>query len=248
MKTAFIVLVGLLASSRDPRTGQDVVRAMHDRYAGKWYRTLTFLQRNTAYLPGDSVQHSTWFERAAIPGSLRIDFRDGPGLPPDGGLLFAHDSQFVVQGDTLAQATAFIHPLMVLGFDVYAQPVERTIDKLRQLGFDLSAVHEDTWQGRPALVVGANAGDLHSRQFWVDKERLLFVRMLEPGRRDTTKTSESQFNRYAPFGAGWVSQEVLFLVGGQRRWLEEYSDVRVDDALPPGVFDARHWKDTKALP
>jgi len=244
---ALIVLAGLLAGGNEPQTGQDVVQAMHDRYAGKWYRTLSFLQRNSAYrpTPSDSVQHSTWFERAAIPGSLRIDFRDGAGFPPGGGILFTRDSQFVVEGDSVAQRMAFIHPLMVLGFDVYAQPVDRTLDQLRRLRFDLSTVHEDTWQERPVYVVGARAGDLRTRQFWVDKARLLFVRMLEPGGFDSTRTSESQFNKYTQFGAAWVAVEALFLQDGQPRWLEEYSDVRVDTPLPNGVFDVKRWKETK---
>ena len=244
MRPELVLLAALLAGDV-PTTGQEVVRAMHDRYAGKWYQTLSFVQRNTAYLPGDSLERSTWFERAKIPGTLRIDFRDGPGFSPDGGLLFTRDSQFVFQGDTLSQATAFIHPLMVLGFDVYAQPVDRTLAQLSQIGFDLSTVHEDTWQGRPVYVVGARPGDLRTRQFWVDKERLLFVRMLEPVRRDTTRVSESQFNQYTAFGGGWVAIEVLFLIDGQRRWLEEYADVTVNPVLPDAVFDVKRWKSTK---
>ncbi len=244
MRVSVLALAGLLAAGSAP-TGQEVIRTMHDRYAGKWYRTLTFVQHNTAYLPNDSVQHSTWFERAAIPGSLRIDFREGPGFPPDGGILFHRDSQFVIQGDTLSEVTGFIHPLMVLGFDVYAQPVDRTVSLLGQLGFDLATVHEDTWQGRPVWVVGAKAGDLHSRQFWVDRERLVFVRMLEPGRRDTTATTETQFNDYRPAGNGWVSAQVLFQANGQRRWLEEYVDIKTDVPLGPEVFDTKRWKETK---
>ena len=41
-----------------------------------------------------------------------------------------------------------IHPLMVLGFDVYAQPVSQSAAKLTSLGFDLGNVRQDTWQGR----------------------------------------------------------------------------------------------------
>jgi hypothetical protein len=234
-----------LAALGNPKSGDELVRAMHDRYTGAWYHSLSFVQHNTLYLPGDSVQHSIWFERAAIPGMLRIDFREGPGFPPDAGALFAHDTLYAIKGDTVAQASAFIHPLMVLGFDVYAQPIERTLDQLKALGFDLSSLREDTWQGRPVYVVGAKAGDLHTRQFWVDKERLLFVRMLEPGQRDTTVTTETQFNDYRPFGKAWVSAQVLFLGNGQRRWLEEYNEIKVDTPLTDGVFDPRRWKTTK---
>jgi len=243
--SAFLLVLAALGTAVDPKTGDDLVRAMHDRYNGKWYHSLTFVQHNTLYLPGDSVQHSTWFERAAIPGSLRIDFKEGPGFPPDAGALFVHDTLFSIKGDTVAQASAFIHPLMVLGFDVYAQPIDHTLDQLKALGFDLSSMREDTWMGRPVYVVGAKAGDLHSRQFWVDKERLLFVRMLEPGQRDTTVTSETRFNDYRPFGPAWVSAQVLFLGNGEKRWMEEYSEIEIDVALADGVFDPRRWKTTK---
>jgi hypothetical protein len=245
MQGMFVGLMLLLAGHGDPQTGQDIVRAMHDRYAGHWYQTLSFRQENTAYLPGDSVEHSTWFERAAVPGGLRIDFRSGAKFPAGDGMIFARDSLFVMQGDTLARAVPFVHPLMLLGFDVYAQPVERTVQQLAGLGFDLSVMHDDTWQGRPVYVIGAPAGDLRTRQFWVDKERLLFVRMLEPSRRDTTQISETQFNQYRPHGDGWVAEEVLFLVNGQRSWLEQYSDVQVGVSLPDGVFEARRWTETR---
>ena len=90
----------------------------------------------------------------------------------------------------------------------------------------------------------AKAGDLHSRQFWVDKERLVFVRMLEPGQRDTSITSETQFNDYRVFGSGWVSAQVLFLNKGQRVWMEEYDQIKVDVPLTDGTFDAQRWKTT----
>lgn len=244
MRILLIAFAGLVATGAPP-TGQDIVRNMHDRYAGKWYRTLSFVQHNTGWR-GDSVDHSTWFERASIPGSLRIDFRDGPGFPAGDGILFTRDSQFVVQGDTVAQATAFIHPLMVLGFDVYAQAVDRTLDQLRQLEFDMSTVHEDTWQGRAVWVVGAKAGDVHTRQFWVDKERLVFVRLLGPAGQDTSKTSDTRFNKYAPLAGGWVSPEVEFLVDGQRQFLEEYVEIQANVPMPAALWDARQWKASRA--
>src|SRR5207237_10792429 len=117
----------------------------------------------------------------------------------------------------LATAAAFVHPLMVLGFDVYFDSTARTARRLEQLGFDLATVHEDTWDGRPAYVVGARAGDLRTRQFWVDKDRLLFVRLLEPGQRDTARTSDIRFNDYRPVGPAWVSAEGAVPVDGRRR-------------------------------
>jgi outer membrane lipoprotein-sorting protein len=225
-----------------PPSGRAILSAMHDRYAGSWYRTLTFVQRNTATAPDGAIEHSTWLEYAALPGRLRIEFQ-----PPDSsaGILFVRDSQFVFKRGTLSSATAFVHPLMVLGFDVYFDSAERTVTRLEQLGFDLATVHEDSWQGRAVYVVGARAGDQHRRQFWVDKERLVFVRILEPGQRDTTRTSDIRFNDYRPSGAAWISAEVEFLVDGKQRWLEQYSDIRTGTALPDSLFDPRRWAPQK---
>jgi hypothetical protein len=214
-------------------SGEDVIRAMHDRYAGKWYTTLSFVQHNTATRPNGAQEHSTWREYARIPGRLRIDF-----LPADSGngLLFASDTEYVRQADTLGHLEPLIHPLMVLGFDVYAQPVATSIAKLRALGIDLSQVHEDSWEGRPAYVVGARSGDLRTRQFWIEKERLLFVRMLEPGRRDTTRTTETRFESYRAVGPAWVSPRVEFLVDGRQVWLEEYDDIMTDKPIADSLF------------
>lgn len=225
-----------------PPSGRAILTAMHARYVGTWYRTLTFAQRNTATAPDGAIEHSTWLEYAALPGRLRIEFQ-----PPDSsaGILFVRDSQFVFKGGRLSSATAFVHPLMVLGFDVYFDSAERTATRLEQLGFDLATVHDDTWQGRPVYVVGALPGDQHRRQFWVDKERLVFVRMLEPGQRDTARTSDIRFNDYRPSGPAWISAEVAFLVDGKQRWLEQYSDIRTGTTLPDSLFDPRRWAPQK---
>ncbi len=93
---------------------------------------------------------------------------------------------------------------MVLGFDVYAQPVEIDRPQLRELGFDLTKLHESTWQGRPAYVVGAAAGDTVTRQFWIDKERLYFVRMVEPGKQNPSAGSRRVSTSTSRWGrAGW---------------------------------------------
>ena len=160
-------------------------------------------------------------------------------------MLFVRDSQFVFKAGRLASATAFVHPLMVLGFDVYFDPAERSGARLEQLGFDLATVHEDTWEGRPVYIVGAASGDRHGRQFWVDKERLVFVRLLEPAQRDTTRTSDIRFNDYRPAGDAWLSAEVAFLVDGKQRWLEQYTEIQTGTALPDSLFDPRRWAPRK---
>jgi len=245
MRHVFVVLLGLLTSSppeqRPITTPQELLAAMRARYDGKWYHTLTFLQNNTEHHPDSTIGHSTWREWLQAPGKLRIEFQ-----PPDSGngVLFANDSIFPFRHDSLLGSRSFVHPLLVLGFDVYMQPVERTMAQLRQAPrvFDLSVLNEGTWEGRPVWIVGTK------RQFWVDKERLVFVRMLEPTPRDSTKTADTRFNKYAPApaGGGWVSAEVEFLVDGQQQFLEQYSEIRTNVALAAALWDAKQWKAARA--
>ena len=213
-----------------------LIGAMHDRYEGKWYRTLTFVQRNTRYVAA-GADTSTWLEAVQIPGALRIDYEP---LAKRNGILFVRDSQFLMANGLVTNATPSVHPLMVLGFDVYADAPGRTLARLRSLGFDLEKFRQDTWQGRPAYVVGAAVGDLEAKQFWVDRERLVFVRMIQPG-REPGRASEIRFDDYRALGGGWIAPTVRFLTAGRETFLEQYEDVRADVALDDRLFDPRQW-------
>ena len=234
MRLVLALLTLLSLRPQPPRSARELLQAMHDRYAGKWYRTLSFTQHNTATHPDGTQEHSTWREYATLPGRLRIDF-----LPADSGqgYIFRSDSIYVFKHDSLLSAGPFIHPLLVLGFDVYFNAVDSTAAKLAKVPFDLSVMREDTWQGRPVWVVGAAKGDLHHSQFWVDQERLVFVRMLQPGQRDTASTSESIFDTYQPLAGTWVSPRVAFSLNGKPVWLEEYVDLVANAPLDGAIFD-----------
>jgi hypothetical protein len=217
----------ILSPSPQPKDGIAVLRAMHDRYAATWYQTMTFVQATT----DEHGNVSTWYEGMTVPGFLRIDIS-----PLDSGkaYLFRADSLYVIAADTVTTGGPFVHPLMVLGFDVYRQPVETTAAKLSALGIDLTKVREDVWQGRPVYVIGAAAGDTSSSQFWVDRDRLVFVRLIEPRRGARTET---QFNGYQPAGGGWVATEVVFFQNGKRMGSESYRDVKTDMTFPDAYFD-----------
>jgi hypothetical protein len=220
-------------------SAEQLVTAMHDRYAGKWYPTLAFLQKNTRYLADGRTDTSSWTEVLSLPGKLRIDVEPRAS---GNGTIYRNDTVYVFNSGRLVRQTRSPHPLLLLGFDVYFIPVERSMATLREIGFDLSRIHESTWQGRPAYVVGAAPGDTRARQFWIDRERLVFLRLIEPSRRDTTKTSEIRFNRYYQVGDAWLSPEVEFLIDGARDFLEEYTQIRTGVPVDDATFDPARWR------
>ena len=157
------------------------------------------------------------------------------------GILFTDSKIYSFKNGKVDSTRPFVHPLMILGFDIYRLSLADVIEKLKGLKFDLSILREDTWQGRPVYVIGAKQGDLQSPQFWIDQRNLYFVRMLRPSGKDGAQTQETQFNKYQKLGGGWMAPEVIFMVEGKIVTTEEYSDMRADVALDPKLFDPQFW-------
>ncbi len=223
-------------------TGEDVVAAMHDRYAGRWYNTLTFTQKTSRLQPDGKWNVQTWYEALRIPGQLRIDFDP---VSAGSGVLYVRDSAFAVQNGRALRGQASINPLLLLGFDVYGNTPARTATLLRKEGYDLTRVHADTFQQRPMVVVGARQGDMHRRQFWIDAERLYFVRILEPTPRDSTKTQDIRFMNYEARGTAWISPRVEIHTDGKLVFHEDYTDMRTNVPLDDALFDPAKWKTAK---
>lgn len=214
-------------------SAESLVRAMHDRYADRWYSTLSFTQTTTRVLPNDSVSVEEWREWALLPGHLRIDVG-----PPEQGrtTIFARDSTYVLQHGRVVRRIDRWNDLMILGFDVYKQPVERTLQQLRRAGYDLSKFHTDTLEGVPVYVVGADRGDATARQFAIEADRLLFMRLVEPLPNQPGKAEHVWFRRYEPLGQAWIAPEVEVLVDGRRVFHEVYSNIRIGEPIGPELF------------
>jgi outer membrane lipoprotein-sorting protein len=240
---ATLLLLALLtppAPGRDIRDGADVLRAMHDRYPA-WYQTITFTQKSTTYKPDGTNTAETWYEASSIPGKLRIDI--GPASAGNGYVLVDGKVSTIKDNQVVATRDR-VNMLLVLGFDVYRQDPETTIKVVKGEGYDLSKLREDAWEGKPVYVVGADPGDLKSRQFWVDKETLLFVREIAPQRDDPGKLNDIRFTHYEPLEGGWVATGVEVYSDGKKVFSEDYTDVRANVRLDPAVFDPQQFRTT----
>ena len=226
------------AQRTDPTSGVDVVRAMHDRYAAVWYKTLSFSQTTTITLPNGGTLQQQWLEAGKFPGRLRID----TDTANRSGVIYAGDTVYRFTNGKLAAATADMNELLILGFDVYAQPVTRTVEVLRGRGIDLAKVSRGTWEGRPMFVVGAAAGDTVSKQFWIDAERLLFVRLVETVTTPAgMRRVDYRFLKYVPHGNAWVAEEVVGLRDGKPSLHEVYANVQVNVPLDDATFDPKQY-------
>jgi len=230
-----------LAHAQDVRDGEDVLRAMHDRYAKSWYANLTFTQKSTTYNPDATTKVETWHEALELPAKLRIDI--GPPKNGDGYLMVDGTLTILKEGKE-SGTRPLVNMLLVLGFDVYGQSPETTANVVKAEGYDLKKFHEETWDGQPVYVVGAEKGDLKSKQFWVEKKRLLFVRLFEPTQGDPNKFQEIRFEDYRPMTGGWVAAQVEVYADDKKVFSEEYSDIQSNVKLDPGTFDPKQFNST----
>ena len=240
----FLALTVTLANAQDIRSGDALLRAMHDRYQSSWYQTVTFTQKSTTYKPDGTNSAETWYEAASVPGKLRIDI----GPPADGkGYVLVDGDVSIIKDNKVVGTRHSVNMLLVLGFDVYRQDPAKTIEVVKGEGYDLSKLREDTWEGKPAYVVGAEKGDLKAKQFWVAKDTLLFVRDIEPARDDAAKSDDIRFTHYQPLAGAWIAAGVEVWSEGKKVFSEDYSDIQADVELAPGVFDPQqfamtHWE------
>lgn len=240
---SLLLIVGLAACStpRDEaplESGEAVLRAMKTKYDGSWYRTLTFVQTTIQHRPDGGIDTTTWLEAMELPGKLRIDIGENTS---GNVLLFRNDSLYVYNDGSRINARPTFHPLLILGFDVYFLPTEMAVSKLDSLGFDLTKVHESTWQDRDVYVVGADEGDLSPNQFWIDRERLYFVRMIQNVGPNQSISQDVHFNSYEKIGGGWVSPEVLFYADSTLALEERYFNMTANPDLDENLFDPVRW-------
>lgn len=222
-----------------PRTAGELVARMRARYDGRWFRTLTFVQRTTLRRPDGTTTVATWLEALQTPNRLRIDFTPRAA---GNGLLFTEDSTYRVSGGRVAAASRDANPLLPFVAAVYVQPVARTMAQLAARHVDTAAFRLDRWRGVPVGVVGArSADDTTSPQGWVDLDRLVLVRMLAPAGHGSPATVDVHLSKYQPAGGSWIAMHLDIIVGRDTVQQEDYDAVRPDVALDSALFRAESW-------
>ena len=239
---ATLFISGLTAAAQSvPKTGAEVFQRMHDAYAGKWYRSLTFVQKTTQRRQDGTDVVSTWYEslrqnRDAT--QLRIDTGD----PAAGnGVLYTADSSWRMREGKLAATSADGNEFLPLIEGVYFNPVEQTMRELASTKIDMSRVTEGRYMDRRVWIIGtSSAADTTTPQIWIDAERNVAVRAILSF-APNTPAFDIHLDGYVPIGRAWLATKITMTQGGVPRQTEEYRDWKVNMDLPAGLFDIATW-------
>jgi hypothetical protein len=221
--------------------GETLIRAMHARYAGRWPKTLTFTQTTTLLGQTGPSSDQLWYVAMALPGKQRVDY-----VNPDlgNGLLIRTDSTYFFNNGRLARTGSGWNDLLLMTQDVYHQSPEVTISVLRSLGIQMSRLRTSSFDGRTAYVVGSTSvTDSSSKQIWVERERLVLVRVRE--KRGEGLFSDIRIGDFVAAGNGWVAKQTYQFQNGVPRLHQQLAGIRADAALDSALFDPKQWATVK---
>lgn len=221
------------------RTARELVTEMHDRYAGNWYRTLRFEQSNTFFTQSGREEKSRWVQNLSVPGRLRIDFEP---LSSKSGLLILNNRVTTFDNGRRLNTRRSIQPILTLTADVYAIPPAVTLRRLDSLKIDIDKIRTDRFDRKKVYVVGADEGDVESNQVWIDADRLLLVRLIQKETRGArTIVTDTRVGDYKEVDGFPIAHEFVSMRDGKPYFRERYEKVRVNEPIPPAVFDPTRW-------
>jgi hypothetical protein len=223
--------------------GESLIYAMHAKYLNRWYKTITFNQTTTLVQMSGQNSDQTWYVAIAGPGKQRIDY-----VNPDlgNGILVRAESTYFFSGGRPIRAVLGWTDVLLLTQDVYLQPPEVTVSILRSLGYQLSRLRTSSFDGRTAYVVGSSSvTDSASKQFWVERDRMLLVRLRE--KRGEGQFSDIRVGDFVQAGGGWIAKQTYQMQNGVPRLHQQIAGVKADAPLDPDLFEpklfssVKHW-------
>ncbi|MFZ1784922.1 MAG: hypothetical protein WAU23_06930 [Ferruginibacter sp.] len=210
---------------------QDMVQQMYAQHAANFRYSLSFVQETNFYRNDSLIKTDTWFEVLVYPDKLRIDINN----PDDGNaIFFVNDSSFRFQKYELKNKGPQPHDLLFLLGGMYSYPLTEVYTRLKGFGYDAGKSYETTWKGKPVVVIGADKAETESNQFWVDKEKMVTVRILN---NKQGQQSEIICGDHLKLGKGWCETNIEFYVNGKLRQTEKYRNLKQNFSINMDYLD-----------
>ena len=104
-------------------------------------------------------------------------------------------------------------------------------------------MYETNWQGKTVYVVGADSrSDTTSKQFWIDKDNLYLVRVVD---KIGDNLLDSHISGIKKMNDEWIENEIEIYLNGKIYQIEKYFDIKTNVKLDPNLFNSDYWAKAK---
>ena len=241
--TLVISSTAITNSKPDIGSTKALLKAMNKTYKGKWFDQFTFIQETIKFdKQGKEKSKAIWYEAVDYPKKFRIDYGD---ISNGNTTIYDKDSAWVFRDHHLKEITHSPREFLLMKGGLYHQSVKETLNQLHQYGYDCSKFRIDELNGKKVYVIGADEGDLKSRQFWMDAEHFYMVRRIHAPKEDIIV--DVIYSDHIATNGGWVEQTVEFWVNNSYYQIEYYKDINTNPKLNANIFDPeqfgkiKHW-------
>ena len=233
---SLLTLMVFTSAVKSPVTGKEIFAKMHEKYAGKWYKTFSFSQTTEIYKNDSLVRSETWNEHIQFPQKFRIDFgnRDSGNA-----VIFKNDSSYVFRNSKKVRTSYYPNDLLFLIGGLYFYPLDISIKKLSSFGFDINKFHEDEWKGEKVYVIGAEKKEDSTNQVWFDKKNYNLLRMIK---FDKGQKEEALFDDHVKLNGGYSETLVHFYINNKLVQVEKYYNLKGDIKIDPAIFDPDNFR------
>jgi hypothetical protein len=208
-----------------------LLQKMYARYHGKWHSNLSFNQTTERYRNDSLVKTQTWYEHILYPDKLRIDF---DSLKSGNGIIFRADSTYVISNHKLVRSRKNENELIFFLGGMYFVPFDQVLAHYKELHYDLSKFHCDTWKGKPVYVIGADKADEKVNQLWIDQEKLVAVRFIK---YDGGSKEEGTMEDQIALKDAWSETLCKFYINDHILQVEKYHDVVAGGPIDKSIFE-----------
>jgi hypothetical protein len=237
MRNILLALVCVISASwaQTPVTGKELLTKMHEKYAGKWYKTFQFKQTTDMYKNDSLIRSQVWIEHIQFPQNFRIDFGNADS---GNAVIFKNDSSYYFKNSQLLRTDYYPNDLLFLLGGMYFYPLNEAIAKMKTYGFDINKFHESKWNGNDVYVIGSNKDGEETNQAWFDKEHYSLVRMIkyENGRKE-----DALLEDHVKLDGGYSETQVKFYMNDKLLQVEKYFDLEANKKINPEIFNTQNF-------
>ncbi|HWY37621.1 MAG TPA: hypothetical protein VNY73_03615 [Bacteroidia bacterium] len=216
--------------------GEELLKAMHTKYANNYCQSVQFDQKTIRYVNDSTVKDTGyWYEWINYPDKFRIDFGKKFG---GNCVIFKNDSVFNYKNHKLVRKDKDENDLLLILGGMYYRNFEDVVARLERLGYDLDKLTQININKNTFYVIGsATENNENKHQIWVDKKDLKVVKLKT--KLNDIDWLEIRFEDFKKTCKGFNETKVTAYKNGKLEQREEYINLRTGIAIPDSIFNKK---------